>query len=115
MMTGIATCLLYLGCAGLFHTDARRTSVDRLRTWVRARRLLKGASLTAIAGGLIVLVADLGAEVAPAVWLGLLTATGVVSLLIAALAPRLHLASGGAAGMALAAVGISAVLMGIWS
>ena len=100
MVTALSACMLYAACAGFYQAGAQRTSLARLKTEVRLRRLVFAGSWVLALIALVLAAAPQGWERGVPIWLGLLTAAGAASLLIAALYPRWHLPSGVAAGAA---------------
>ena len=93
MAVGLATALLYVACVGFYHAGARRTAFPAIKESALLRRLVwAGAALTT-ALALIIIDHVEGLERGIPIWLGLLTATGVASLLVSALAPQRHIPS----------------------
>lgn len=106
MLVTLATCLLYLACFGFYHAGERRTAFDWLKTSEPARRWLRLGAWALAVVALFLLAQVQGWERGIPIWLGLLTLTGVASLLVSALVPRRHklTAAGSAAGGLIAGV-----------
>lgn len=103
----VAVALLLVACVGFYHARASRTHFDALRRSARRRVLLRWFCWSLLALSAWLLALPQGWERGVPAWLGSLSAAGVASLLIVALAPRWHAPAGLVAlGVALLAAAV---------
>ncbi|MEL6198952.1 MAG: hypothetical protein AAFR09_01970 [Pseudomonadota bacterium] len=88
--------LIYAACVALHHAHPKRTAFDRVRTHSGAQRGLRLGAVLLLAATQLLLAAAVGWERGIPIMLGVLAATGALSLIVATLAPRTHLPGGAA-------------------
>ncbi|MEN0078653.1 MAG: hypothetical protein AAF753_06010 [Pseudomonadota bacterium] len=99
-VTALGAVLAYGGCVLLFQGEASRKRHPAVVLPVEAMPRAKIAGWVCIVASAPVLCLPQGAERGIAVWIAAVAMSGVASLLVSALAPRMHLASvGGVAGI----------------
>ena len=110
MLTLTASAWLYAASVGWFHSSARRTWLEPFKHSSKQRRCAHIGGWMAAALALLALTAAHGLEVAIAYGLGLLFLVAVLSLLVSALMPSMHLRSMHVA----LGVSLIALLAGLW-
>lgn len=93
----LGTSLLYLACVLFYHAHERRTAMAAVRSSSQAQVRVTLAGWGLAAASLFLFSMPQGWERGVPLWLGVFTLAGAASLLIAALAPKRHVATGVAA------------------
>lgn len=107
------TSLLYVACFGLYQAHPKRASIAFAQASDGNRKMLRWASWGLFAATLITLGARQGYELAIPSWLGILCLVGAVNMLISALWPKRHVASGIAFGVTALLTGAIALIGGM--
>lgn len=105
--------LLYVACFGLYQAHPKRATIGFAQASDANRRLLRWSAWSLFALTLIILGGRQGYEIAIPTWLGLLCLVGAANLLISALWPKRHVASGIAFGAAAVLTGAAAFIGGL--
>lgn len=111
MIVVFALSLLYLACVVFYEAHAKRASFAVVKGSVQNQRRLKAVGWGLAVVSLFLFAAPQGWERGIPIWLGVFTLVGGASLLVAALAPKRHVASGVVSG-AIAVVSGLAWLIG---
>ncbi|MEM9619376.1 MAG: hypothetical protein AAF936_15585 [Pseudomonadota bacterium] len=94
MLTLLGTAFLYAASFGFYHANVKRTTFSILKASATARFISLIASWFLAFASLYIFASILGWERGIPVWLGIFTLTGALSLLVSALAPSRHAATG---------------------
>ena len=94
MILTLTICLLYLACVGFYHAGKTRTVFNQMQVSAASRFALRSSAWGVSIATLFLLSGNQGWERGVPVWLGLITLAGVASLLVSALIPRYHSATG---------------------
>jgi len=98
LVTGLGGVLAYMACALFYQAGERRTAVVVLNSSQQARAAARAAAWAALLAALWLFAQPHGWERGVAIWIGAVSAAGILSMLISALRPGWHVASGAAAG-----------------
>ena len=99
MLTLSATCFLYLACYGFFHASPKRTAYRKVKDSRNLQRITLMGSWALSLISLISFSAVTGVERGIPMWLGTFTAVGSTSLILSALWPKIHTATGHASAV----------------
>ncbi|MEM8617493.1 MAG: hypothetical protein AAGF20_11240 [Pseudomonadota bacterium] len=107
-----ATLLLYLACVVFWEVNAKRTAFAAVKESPRLQRGGLAVGWVIALSALVLLISLRGPEIAIFQWLIAFPVAGVISVLIASLAKKAHLASAGLSLFALISLIIVSVVGG---
>ena len=111
MVVALALSLLYLACAMFYQAHEKRTAVAAIRMSSRLQGRVTIAGWGLAVASLFLFAMPQGWERGVPLWFGAFTLAGTASLLIAALAPTRHVATG-VASFIIAVLCAAALLIG---